>query len=83
MDRSIEEIREDLKEAIHFSKLDQLIRDKADLRTRQLQSERVKMKERLQDQAPKDWLKGIDQITLASVDILALTLYYPTRGGQA
>ena len=60
--------------------LDQLLQNQADIRCRKIIDERMRMKEKMQNEAPKEWLNGVEDITIASYDMITVTLYYPTIG---
>jgi len=40
------------------------------------------VKKSLEERGDKEWLEGIDKISVASVDLLCVTLYYPALGGR-
>lgn len=81
-DRTEGEMKEDLKVAINKSGLDDLILQRANERCTELVIERKQIKESLDKQAEKEWLKGVDVISVASVDLLTVSLYYPALGGS-
>ena len=82
MDRTIEEIANDLKESIELPNLHQIINEQTYQRCSKIIDERKQMKKKLEDEAPKEWLEGIDEISVGSTDIMAVTLYYPTMEGK-
>jgi superfamily II DNA or RNA helicase len=54
------------------------------IRLQELSSERKTLKLKLMHDEPQEWLQGIDEVTLASSDMLSVLVYYPARpGGSA
>lgn len=80
LQREESEIKADLKRALENPLLDQFLQNQADLRCRKIVDERIRMKAKMQDEAPKEWLNGVEDVTIASYDMIAVTLYYPTIG---
>ena len=75
------EVKEDLVSALGRHELDVLIHQKATDRCDQLMRERTSIKKSLEEKGgEKEWLSGIDQLSLASVDLLCTTIYYPAPG---
>ncbi|MBA7540060.1 RNA polymerase-associated protein RapA [subsurface metagenome] len=81
MDRSIDEIRSDIKKSVKLPNLHQIINKQTNLRCLKIEDERKQMKQKFEDDAPKEWLEGIDKISVGSTDIMAVTLYYPSLEG--
>ncbi|MBA3045304.1 MAG: DEAD/DEAH box helicase [Euryarchaeota archaeon] len=55
--------------------------DTIEQRRRNLCLERRRLKERLEKEGSAEWAKGIDNIKIASIDLLTVTLYFPIPGG--
>jgi superfamily II DNA or RNA helicase len=79
--RTEQEIKEDLGVALSRDKVQLLIEQRAEERCAELMKERAAIKASLEERGgEKDWLTGIDQISVASVDLLSVTIYYPAPG---
>jgi hypothetical protein len=76
------EMREDLTAALSKSKLEEALKLRAQERCAELAAERAQVKKSLQNQAEQQWLQGIDDLSVASVDLLCVTVYYPSLGGS-
>ena len=50
-------------------------------RLEELRSERKALKLKLMRDEPQEWLQGIDDVSLASSDMLSVVVYYPARPG--
>jgi superfamily II DNA or RNA helicase len=50
-------------------------------RLEELRSERKALKLKLMRDEPQEWLQGIDDVSLASSDMLSVVVYYPARSG--
>jgi len=50
-------------------------------RLEELSSERKALKLKLMRDEPQEWLQGIDDVSLASSDMLSVVVYYPARPG--
>lgn len=79
--RTLDEMHEDLITALSKSKLQDALKLRAQERCAELAIEREKMKKSLQNQGEQQWLQGIDDLSVASVDLLCVTVYYPSLGG--
>jgi SNF2 family DNA or RNA helicase len=76
--RSEWEVKEDLNSALSRANLDNIIRQRASDRCNELMEERRAIKKSLEEKGgEKEWLAGIDQLSVASVDLLCVTIYYP------
>ncbi len=81
MDRTMDEIKKDIKKSVKIPNLHQMINEQTNQRCLKIIDERKQMKQKLEDEAPKEWLEGIDKISVGSTDIMAVTLYYPSLEG--
>jgi len=79
--RTEEEMSEDLSIALSKPSLEEEMRRRAEERCGELSAERQKVKMSLEDRGEKGWLEGIDRLSVASVDLLCVTIYYPALGG--
>lgn len=75
--RAEQEIRIDLEEALEHLQLDAAIDARVSSRRAEIEDERASMRERLESKTDYTWLDGIDDVTIGSTDLLAVTLYYP------
>lgn len=80
--RTGQEMCEDLTIALSKSHLEEEMRKKAEERCAELAVERQKVKKSLEDRGEKEWLEGIDKLSVASVDLLCVTVYYPMSEGE-
>ncbi len=55
----------------------QVVEERKDL----LVEERTKFRERFETEGAAEWVQGVDKVTVASRDLLTITLYYPVLGG--
>jgi superfamily II DNA or RNA helicase len=79
--RTQQEIREDLEVVLSGDRPQTLIHQRALERCNELVKERVAIKASLEEKGgEKEWLAGIDMISVASVDLLCVTIYYPAVG---
>jgi superfamily II DNA or RNA helicase len=79
--RTSDEMKEDLTVALSKEDLDERIRKKAGERCQELVVERQNVKKSLEAKGEREWLEGIDRLSVASVDLLCVTVYYPALGG--
>ncbi len=75
------EMREDLTAALSKGHLEDALKIRAEERCSEIAIERAQVKKSLQNQGEQQWLEGIDNLTVASVDLLCVTVYYPSLGG--
>jgi hypothetical protein len=80
--RTEEEMREDLNAALSKFYLEAEMRKRAEERCTELAVERVQIKKSLENRGKQEWLEGIDKLSVASVDLLCVTVYYPSLGGS-
>jgi superfamily II DNA or RNA helicase len=80
--RSAAEMREDLAAALSKGNLEEALKLRAQERCVELASERAQVKKSLENQGEQQWLEGIDDLSVASVDLLCVTVYYPSLGGS-
>jgi len=80
--RTGQEMCEDLTIALSKPHLEEEMRKKAEERCTELAVERQKVKKSLEDRGEKEWLEGIDKLSVASVDLLCVTVYYPMSEGE-
>ena len=76
------EMREDLTSALSKGDLENALKLRAEERCSALAVERAQVKKSLQNQGEQQWLQGIDNLSVASVDLLCVTVYYPSLGGS-
>lgn len=79
--RTTEEIKNDLDEAIQHPELFKLIAETAEGNCRTIIEERKLMRSRLEADGLSRGLKGFDEVSCASQDIMTLTVYYPFQVG--
>lgn len=75
--RAEQEIKADLEDALDHPQLEAAIDDRVSTRETEIEAERASMRERLESVSDSSWLDGIDDVTVGSTDLLAVTLYYP------
>jgi superfamily II DNA or RNA helicase len=77
--RREDEMRETLRDALQETDVTALIRDAAEACRRELVAERRAMREKLaaNGAAEAAWLHGIDDLSVASTDLLTVCIYYP------
>lgn len=80
--RSAAEMREDLDAALSKGNLEDALKVRAQERCAELAAERAQVKKSLENQGEQQWLQGIDDLSVASVDLLCVTVYYPSLGGS-
>lgn len=80
--RTPQELREALHAALDRLGLQEKTQEFAEERRRVLATDRRKMRERLErDGTRHDWLRGIDDVKVASIDILTTSVYFPVPKG--
>lgn len=80
--RTKEEILPHLKKAIDSSVYTQLLQKRLEERLKAIKQERTELKKKFVD-ADDAWLDGIEDVSLASSDLLSVTIYYPAIPGGA
>lgn len=80
IDLSEETVKETLKKALE-KELEPFFEEEVEKRRSLLCIERRRFRERFEKEGSPDWVKGIDKVSMASVDLLTITLYYPSVGG--
>jgi len=78
-----DEVSEDLREALGRPDLDALLRAAVEARRQALVADRQAMLARdsqWEGVPQRQWLRGIDDLTTASYDVLTATVYYPVAG---
>lgn len=75
-----EAVKQTLKEAMGKD-LDAIFKDAVEQRRSNLCIERRRLRERFEKEGTADWVKGIDKVSVASIDLLTVRLYYPVPGG--
>lgn len=75
--RAEQEIKADLEDALDHPQLEAAIDERVSTRRSEIEAERTSMRKRLELVSDSSWLEGIDNITIGSTDLLAVTLYYP------
>lgn len=81
--RTVEEMSEDLTIVLSKKDLDEKLRKRAEERCQLLMIERQNIKKSLESRGAHEWLEGIDKLSVASVDLLCATVYYPVLGGSS
>jgi hypothetical protein len=76
------EMREDLAISLSKSNLEEALKLRAEERCSELTTERGQVKKSLEGRGEQQWLEGIDNLSVASVDLLCVTIYYPALGGS-
>ena len=82
-ERTIGEISNDLHLALERDELEGILWNKTQDRCDELIVERRRVKESLiesGESGERDWLRGFDDITPTSIDLLCVTIYYPKPG---
>jgi len=80
--RTEPEMREDLVAALSKPNLEKELKRRAEERCAELAVERTQVKTSLEGRGEQQWLEGIDNLSVASVDLLCVTVYYPALGGS-
>jgi hypothetical protein len=75
-------MREDLVAALSKLNLETELRRRAEERCAELAVERAQVKKSLEARGEQQWLEDIDNLSVASVDLLCVTVYYPAIGGS-
>ncbi|MGZ6322138.1 MAG: helicase-related protein, partial [Ktedonobacterales bacterium] len=81
--RADDDVRESLSDALRRPDLDEILRAAVEERRRALVSDRQQMLRRdvpAKGAEQRRWLHGIDDLTIASYDVLTATIYYPPVG---
>lgn len=78
MDRNEEEMQDDLGVALSKD-IQKLMNQKAVERCEHLRIEREDLKKKLLKQGEARWAEGLENLSVASVDLLCVTLLYPTN----
>jgi len=81
--RTMEEMSDDLTIALSNENLNEKLRKRAEERCQVLMHERQNVKKSLEARGEREWLDGIDKLSVASVDLLCVTVYYPAPGGSS
>jgi len=75
--RSQTELREDISQVLSLPDLERTIQNSAKVRCDELIAERQRVRKSLEEQEKREWLSGMDQLSVASTDLLCVTLCYP------
>ncbi|MBN1580239.1 MAG: DEAD/DEAH box helicase [Anaerolineae bacterium] len=77
--RTESEVREILADALAIEGLERLFQRAVETRRQERVAERQRMRQQMEAQGTKDvtWLRGIDDLSPGSYDLLAVTVYYP------
>ncbi len=75
--RTKQEWQRDLEAAIEHDEYDMTIKRRADQRREEIEEERSQMREKLQEAGYGESMTGIDNLSVASTDLLTVGLYYP------
>jgi SNF2 family DNA or RNA helicase len=74
--RSRIEKEDDLEAAIEHGEFDNTLQRRAEERRDQIVEQRTQMREQLEDTGTGSWVSGIDDVEIASKDLLTVTVYY-------
>lgn len=77
VEMAADEIRNDLEFALDHDRLDEAIQDRVEERRSALANERRQIRERLEESGESPWSEGFDDVSVGSIDLLTVTLYYP------
>ncbi len=77
--RTEEEWKRDLEQALDHDALEDAIRTQADQRRSEIEAERREMRESLQEAGYGESMAGIDNLSVASRDLLTIGLNYPSQ----
>jgi len=77
--RTKQEWQRDLKNAIEHDQREMAVTRRADERRQEIEEERGQMREKLEDAGYGASMTGIDNLSVASTDLLTIGLYYPTQ----
>ncbi|MFP9192770.1 helicase-related protein [Natrialbaceae archaeon A-CW1-1] len=77
--RSRMEKEDDLEAAVEHDAFDNALRSRAEDRRDTIIEQRTQMREQLEESDAGSWLSGIDDIEIASKDLLTVTVYYPSN----
>ena len=75
--RSMEERSTDLEAALNHPYLGETVKQVSESRVKMLTQEREEARQLLAEQGAVEAVEGIERISIASVDMLAVTVYYP------
>ncbi len=78
--RTEAEVREALADALAIEGLEELLEDTVETRRQELVAERRNMKRQMEQREgaqTAEWLRGIDDLSPGSFDLLTVTVYYP------
>jgi hypothetical protein len=71
------EKKDDLSATIEHDAFDQALQEQAEERRNTIIEQRQQMREELEGSGTGSWMSGIDDIEIASKDLLTVTVYYP------
>lgn len=74
--RSRIEKEDDLEAAIGHGEFDNTLQRRAEQRRDQIVEQRTQMREQLEESGTGSWVSGIDDVEIASKDLLTVTVYY-------
>jgi len=74
--RSRMEKQDDLKAAIGHGEFDKTLQRRAEQRRDEIVEQRSQMREQLEESGTGSWVSGIDDVEIASKDLLTVTVYY-------
>ncbi|HQN31743.1 MAG TPA: hypothetical protein PKX20_11505, partial [Methanothrix soehngenii] len=75
-----EEILPHLRKAVDPGIYMPVLQSRLDKRLEAIKRERAELKEKF-DESDRLWLKGLDDVSKASTDLLSVTVYYPAVPG--
>jgi len=73
-------VKDTLKRALEGIS-DASFKDDIEKRRQEISLERKRFKDKFEKEGAGEWVKGIDKINIASMDLLTVTLYFPVTGG--
>jgi hypothetical protein len=77
--RTKQEWQRDLRNAIEHDQREMAVKRRADERRQEIEEERGQMREKLENAGYGASMTGIDNLSVASTDLLTIGLYYPTQ----
>jgi superfamily II DNA or RNA helicase len=77
--RTKQEWQRDLEQAIEHDQRKDVIKHRADERRQEIEAERSQMRTQLEEAGYGKSMTGIDNLSVASTDLLTIGLYYPTQ----